>query len=96
MLLCRQHRRTAIYKSPRIVLPAYASMAWAQADSDYASNVTVKSYSNGTLLNTATQATARPSGMPAGASTSGELQIEAAVAVTSATMASSTEEIKAV
>lgn len=89
-------RRTAIYKSPRIVLPAYASMAWAQADSDYASNVTVKSYGNGTLLNTATLSNRLPKRHARGRFNEWELQIEAAVAVTSATMASSTEEIKAV
>lgn len=89
-------RRSAVYKTPRIVLPAYASMAWAQADSDYASNVTVKSYGNGTLLNTATLSSRLPKRHARGRFNEWELQIEAAVAVTSATVASSTEEMKAV
>jgi hypothetical protein len=89
-------KRTAVWKSPRIVLPAFTSMAWAQADSDYGANLTVKSYGNGTLLATTTLSDRKAKRHPHGREREWEVQVEGAINATSVTLASSTEELKAV
>lgn len=89
-------RRTAIYKSPRIVLPAYESFAWLQADSEYATSVTVKVYRNGALVQTKVLTGRKPVRCKTGRHNEWEIQVESAEKVTGLTLASSTEELKQV
>ncbi|MBX3653189.1 MAG: hypothetical protein KF686_03325 [Ramlibacter sp.] len=91
-----QTLRTAVHRTPRIVLPAYASFAWVQADSDFAAEMTVKIYRDGTLVSTSALTSRKPVRAKTGRHNEWEVQTEGAVRATSVTVASSTDELKSV
>jgi hypothetical protein len=87
--------RTATWKSPIVVQPKFIGYSWVQADSNYEANVTLKLHANGTLHSTTTLSSrAAKKGSGTGRHREWEMTVEAAVRVTSATAASSTEELR--
>lgn len=89
-------KRTALWTSPIEVNPKFTGYAWVQADSDYASAVTVKAYANGTL-NSTTVLTSRAAvkGVAPADEREWQVRVEAAVNVTSVTLARTAEELRA-
>lgn len=94
--LFSESRRTATWKSGRIVLGSHASLAWVQVDGDQliAKPVTVRWYGDGALRHTATLTDIQPQRLPPGRWLEHEVEIESAARLTKVMLASSTDELK--
>lgn len=94
--LFSEGRRTATWKSGKIVLPAHSALAWVQVDGDQdpSTPVTVRWFGDGTLRHTATLTDIHPKRLPPGRWLEHEVEIESAARLTKAMLASSTEELK--
>lgn len=97
-------RRTGRWKSKLITLESWANFAWLQVNSDFGANVTVRIthkevQPDGTVVTTTTTHTAtnrRPQRIPPGRSNEWEVEVEGAVNVQTATLASSADDLRAV
>jgi hypothetical protein len=87
-------KRSAVWKSKRIVLPREVSFAWVQANSDYEDDVTVRTYADGELVDTTVLSDLDPQRFVEGLAQEWELEVESAARVTSVLLAESTEELK--
>ena len=89
-------KRTAIWKSKKIVLPAPANFKFMQVESEYEASVTVRLYHNGTLLHTEILSSRSPQIVTPARGLEYEVQIESAAKVTSLTIASTAQELRAI
>jgi hypothetical protein len=90
-------KRTAAWKTKVIALDDYPSFAWMQAQSNYESSgtITVNLYGDGVLIQTATLSSRNPLRVVPGTHREWEVEIQSACRITSFTLASNTEELKA-
>lgn len=88
--------RTAVWKSPRTILPSETSFAWLKVigEQTTGSPVTVNWYANGVLKYSADLTNTNPVRLPFGRDLEHEVEIEAAVRITSVSMVSTTEELQ--
>jgi len=91
-------RRTAVWRTGRIVMNNYVPYAWVQLVGDHngASPAIVRWYGAGVLRHTATFTDGAPQRLPAGRFKDHEVEIESAARITLITLASSTQELQAV
>jgi hypothetical protein len=89
------NKRTGVYRTGVIKLEAQTGFAWLQIDSDFTSSVVLQWFGDGSLVYTATVTSIAPVRLPAGRYLEHQLVLTTASRVTSVTMASSTQELKA-
>ncbi len=91
-------RRTGKWRSPRIILPLQAPLAWVQADGNQAPGtpVIVRWYGDGVLRHTATLTNTTPQRLPAGRYLEHEVEVESTARVTKVLLAGSTQELQSV
>lgn len=87
--------KTAVWRSKKIVLPAYAGFAWITAESDFDVPVTVRIYAEGSLWHTATLSARTPQRLPAGQYLEFEVEVESAARVTTILIAGTAQELQA-
>lgn len=89
-------RRTGVWKSSKMVLPAHAAFAWLQVEGDQTleSPATAKWYGDGVLRHTATLTDVRPVRLPAGRWLEHEIEITSAARLTKVTLAGHTLELQ--
>ncbi|MGE4243999.1 hypothetical protein [Ramlibacter sp.] len=89
-------KRTATWKSPIEVNPRFIGYTWVQADSNYEATVTVKAYAAGTLNSTTVlDSRAAVKGIVPADEREWEVQVESAARVTSVTLATTAQELRA-
>ena len=91
-------RRTAIYKTGKMVLPTPAPFAWLQVDGDLSGGTpaTVRWYGDGVLRHTATVTSTAPVRLPPGRWLEHEVEIESATRITKVLLTSTTQELQSV
>lgn len=89
-------RRTGVWKSSKMVMPAHAAFAWLQVegDQDALNQATVKWYGDGELRYTATLTDIRPVRLPAGRWLEHEIEITSTARLTKVTLAGHTLELQ--
>jgi hypothetical protein len=90
-------RRTGVWKSPLVVLPAQTPFAWLQVDADYdfGKTVQIKWYGDGVLRHTATLSSIRPVRLPTGRWLEHEVEVTSTARVTKVLLAGHTLELQA-
>jgi hypothetical protein len=90
-------RRTGVWKSPLVVLPAQTPFAWLQVDADYnfGKTVQIKWYGDGVLRHTATLSSIRPVRLPTGRWLEHEVEVTSTARVTKVMLAGHTLELQA-
>lgn len=88
-------KRTGVYRTGIINTGLQQPLAWLQVDSDFAANVTIKWYGDGTLRHTATVTSIAPVRLPPGRYLEHEIEISTTARVTSVMLAGSTQELQA-
>lgn len=91
-------RRTGLWKSKRIVLPAYTGFSWLQVNADFADGdeVTVRLYADGALFKETVVTSRAPVRLPDGRYMEWEKEVEAAIRVEQVTVAETTKQLKVV
>ncbi len=91
-------RRTAKWKSPRMVLPRQEPVAWVKVYGDQTPEapVTVRWYGDGALRHTAVFTDPNPQRLPAGRWLEHEVEVESAARVTRVVLAGNTQELQSV
>lgn len=87
-------RRTGVWRSAKIVLPAHAGWAWLGVESDFEAPVTVRWYGDGVLRHTATVTSRTPVRMPSGRYLEHEVEVESAARLNSVTLATSGDDLR--
>jgi hypothetical protein len=91
-------KRTATWRTKIVQLDSYPSHSWLQAQSNYegGGTITVNLYGDGALIQTATLGSREPVRVVPGMYREWEIEVQSACRITRATLASNTEELKAV
>lgn len=91
-------RRTGLWKSARMVMPAQVGLGWLKVygDQSVVAPVTVKWYGDGVLRHTATVTSTAPQRLPGGRWLEHEIEIESAARVTRVVLAGDTQELQQV
>lgn len=89
-------RRTAVWKSGRLVLPAQAGYAWTKVmgDQSQSAPATLRWYGDGALIQTLTITNTNPVRLAPGRYLEHEIELESQVKVTQVVMAGDTAELK--
>lgn len=83
-----------IWRTKLVVLREQPGMAWLRVNGDFPGDVTVRTYTDGTLFDTVLLTDREPVRMPDGAFLRWEVEIESTIRVTSVRMAGTAEELR--